>query len=389
MLAVFSEAREVKISVPKESLDGENRVAVIPAGVKQLAESGFSVAVQSGAGVSASFADDDYAAAGADVVTDTAAWEGDLVIKINKPTQAEIAKLRDGSALIALLQPLTNRELVQQLANRGVTSFSLDALPRISRAQSMDVLSSMSTIAGYKAVLLAAVELGKFLPMLMTAAGTIAPAKVFILGAGVAGLQAIATAKRLGAVVSAFDVRSAVKEQVESLGAEFVAAEELSGESEDAGGYAKELSEDQHAKELALIQEHSAKSDIIISTALIPGKPAPLLLTKDAISGMRPGSVIIDLAADAGGNCELTRAGETVEHGGVRILGPINLPSSVPLHASQMFSRNVLTFVKHLAPEGELVLDFEDEITRGTCITHRSKVVHEVTLKAYGGDSRQ
>lgn len=389
MLAVFSEAREVKISVPKESLDGENRVAVIPAGVKQLAESGFSVAVESGAGVSASFADDDYAAAGADVVTDTAAWEGDLVIKINKPTQAEIAKLRDGSALIALLQPLMNRELVQQLANRGVTSFSLDALPRISRAQSMDVLSSMSTIAGYKAVLLAAVELGKFLPMLMTAAGTIAPAKVFILGAGVAGLQAIATAKRLGAVVSAFDVRSAVKEQVESLGAEFVAAEELSGESEDAGGYAKELSKDQHAKELALIQEHSAKSDIIISTALIPGKPAPLLLTKDAISGMRPGSVIIDLAAEAGGNCELTRAGETVEHGGVRILGPINLPSSVPLHASQMFSRNVLTFVKHLAPEGELVLDFEDEITRGTCITHRSKVVHEVTLKAYGGDSRQ
>lgn len=373
----------MRISVPKEITEGEDRVALVPVLVKQLSESGFSVSVESGAGERASFTDEQYAAAGASVVGEAAeAWDSDLVVKINKPTPDEVELLKEGSALVGLLQPLISAELVRQLAHRKVTSFSLDVLPRISRAQSMDVLSSMSTIAGYKAVLIGAAQLGKIFPMLVTAAGTVPPSRVLVLGAGVAGLQAIATARRLGAVVQAFDVRSAVREQIESLGAEFIAPEAVGEEAEDAGGYATELSEEQHRRELELIHENIVKADLVITTALVPGKTAPVLITREMVSDMLPGSVIVDLASEAGGNCELTTPGQTIVAEGVTIMGPTNLPSSVPVHASQMFSRNAATFIRHLAPEGSLALDFDDEITRGTCITHEGKIVHEAVLQA-------
>lgn len=376
----------MRISVPREITEGEHRVALVPVLVKQLSGSGFSVSVESGAGERASFTDEQYAAAGARVVGGAAeAWDSDLVVKINKPTPDEVEFLKQGSALVGLLQPLISAELVRQLAHGKVTSFSLDVLPRISRAQSMDVLSSMSTIAGYKAVLIGAAQLGKIFPMLVTAAGTVPPSRVLVLGAGVAGLQAIATARRLGAVVQAFDVRSAVREQIESLGAEFIAPEAVSEKAEDAGGYATELSEEQHRRVLELIHENIVKADLVITTALVPGKTAPVLITREMVSDMLPGSVIVDLASEAGGNCELTTPGQTIVAEGVTIMGPTNLPSSVPVHASQMFSRNAATFIRHLAPEGSLALDFDDEITRGTCITHEGKIVHEAVLQAQEG----
>jgi proton-translocating NAD(P)+ transhydrogenase subunit alpha len=362
------------VGVAKETAAGERRVALVPDAVGRLAGSGVDVAVEKSAGAEAFFSDAAYEAQGAQIV-EAVLGEADLVCKVQKPSKEEIARLRDGATLIAFLQPLVDLELVGALAERRVTSFSMDSIPRITRAQPMDALSSQSTVAGYKATLLAASHLGKFFPMLTTAAGTIAPAKVLILGAGVAGLQAIATARRLGAVVSAFDVRPVVKEQVESLGASFL---ELDVEgAEGMGGYAVALSEDQHAREQELIARHAQESDVVITTALIPGRPAPVLITEEAVRGMRPGAVIVDLAAEAGGNCAATEPGETIVRDGITIVGELNLPSTMPVHASQMYSRNVLSLLTHLIRDGELVLDFDDEITRETCVTHDGRVLKE------------
>ena len=371
------------VAVPKESVPGEQRVALIPDAVKRLVGAGITVRVQHDAGVAAGLVDEAYRAAGAEVVTDPAAvWGADVVVTVQRPQNAELGRLREGGVVIGMLQPLTSAALVQELARRKITSFALEALPRVTRAQPMDVLSSQSTVAGYKAVLLAASTLPKFFPMLVTAAGTLTPAKVLILGAGVAGLQAIATARRLGAVVQAFDVRPVVKEQVESLGARFLAVDTAGLEAEGAGGYAKALSEEQHQHELALIHRHIAQVDVVISTALIPGRPAPILITERMVRDMRPGSVIVDLAAEAGGNCELTQAGSEVVVNGVRIIGPVNLAASMPLHASQMYSRNVLTFLLHLVKDGRLNLDFGDELTAGACLTHAGEIRHAATRQA-------
>ena len=371
------------VSVPKEVVTGERRVALTPDVVRRLVSGGLTVRVEQGGGLAASFTDKSYEDAGAEVVTNPEAlWhEADVIVKVQPPLadgdRDEVALIESGKVLVGMLQPFANLDVVSALAGKGVTSFGLEALPRITRAQSMDVLSAMSTVAGYKAVLLAAASLGKFFPMLVTAAGTIVPAKVLVLGAGVAGLQAIATAKRLGAVVKAFDVRPAVKEQVESLGATFIATEELGEEGEGSGGYAKALSEVQHQKELDLISENIVDVDAVITTALIPGKPAPELITNAMVAAMRPGSVIVDLAAEAGGNCEATEAGKDVELHHVKIMGPLNLASSMPADASRMYAKNMSAFLTHITKDGELHLDFDDEITSGTCITHGGNVVHE------------
>jgi proton-translocating NAD(P)+ transhydrogenase subunit alpha len=364
----------MKVGIPRETEVGERRVALVPDGAKRLVELGAEVVVERDAGAAAGFLDPEYEEAGAVIVPDVYA-AADVICKVQKPSEEEIDRLAQGQTLIAFLQPLTSPELVQALAAKRVTAFSMDSIPRITRAQPMDALSSQSTVSGYKAVLLAASNLGKFFPMLTTAAGTIAPARVLVLGAGVAGLQAIATARRLGAVVSAFDVRPIAKEQVESLGATFL---ELDVEgAEGVGGYAVALAEDQHEREQELIARHVAESDAVITTALIPGRPAPVLVTADAIRAMRPGSVVVDLAAEAGGNAELTEPGATVVRDGVTIVGETNIPATMPFHASQMYSRNVLTLLDHLLENGELALDFEDEITRETCVTHEGRVLKE------------
>jgi NAD(P) transhydrogenase subunit alpha len=372
------------VAVPKETVPGERRVALVPEAAGKVVKTGHEVRVETGAGSAASFTDDAYRAAGAQIDQGPGLWQAaDIVLRVQKLTVPEAGMVREGAAVIGMLAPVTNRDVVEVLARRNVTSFSLDLLPRITRAQPMDVLSSMSTVAGYKAVLLAAAATGRFFPMLVTAAGTVPPAKVLILGAGVAGLQAIATARRLGAIVQAFDVRPAVKEQVESLGATFIAAE-VSSAGEGAGGYAKELSHDQHQRELELIHKHIRDVDVVISTALIPGRKAPILITEAMVHDMRAGAVIVDLAAEAGGNCEVTRPGEDVRHNGVTVSGPLNLPATLPAHASQMFARNVSTFLAHITKEGKLVLDMQDEITRGTCVTQGGNIVNEMVKKAFG-----
>ena len=366
----------MKVGVPKESAAGERRVALVPDSARRLQEAGVHVLVERGAGQAAGFLDHAYEEAGAQVANDVFA-EADLICKVQRPSEEELGRLREGQTLIAFLQPLTSPELVRSLADRRVTAFSMDSIPRITRAQPMDALSSQSTAAGYKAVILAAAHLGKFFPMLTTAAGTIAPARVLVLGAGVAGLQAIATARRLGAVVSAFDVRPVVKEQVESLGATFL---ELDVEgAEGVGGYAVALADDQHEREQGLIARHVAESDAVITTALIPGQPAPILITAEAVRAMRPGSVIVDLAAEAGGTSELTQRGKTTDAEGVTIIGETNVPATMPLHASQMYSRNVWALLDHLITDGELALDFDDEITHETCVTHDGRVLKEPT----------
>jgi len=366
----------MRVGVAKESAPGETRVAVVPDTARRLADDGLEVLAERGAGETATFADGDYEAAGARIVqTDGLYAEADVVCRVRRPSAAEVGLLREGQTLVALLQPLADPETVRALAAAGVTAFSLDAIPRVTRAQPMDALSSQSTVAGYKAALLAAEHLGKFFPMLTTAAGTIPPARVLVLGAGVAGLQAIATARRLGAVVSAFDVRPVVKEQVESLGATFL---ELDVEgAEGVGGYAVALAEDQHAREQELIARHAHESDAVITTALVPGKPAPELVTEEAVRGMRAGSVIVDLAAEAGGNCAATVPGETVVVEGVTVVGLTNLAATMPVHASQMYSRNVQAFLALLVRDGELALDFEDEIVRETCVAHGGRVTRE------------
>jgi NAD(P) transhydrogenase subunit alpha len=344
-------------------------VALVPDAIGRLAQAGFEIAVQSGAGAGASLTDETYSDAGATVVATAAEVLGgaEVVVKVQKPSEPEVDALRAGSVLIAFLQPLTDQKGLDRLAARGVTAFAMESIPRITRAQAMDALSSQSTIGGYKAVLLAADRLPRFFPMLTTAAGTVAPAKVLVLGAGVAGLQAIATARRLGAVVSGFDVRPVVREQVESLGAAFLDLG-VRGE-ETAGGYAAELTAEQQRQQQEALEARLPDFDVVITTALIPGRPAPRLIPASAVEAMRPGSVIVDLAAETGGNCELTEPGEEVEREGVTIVGFTNLPSMMPFHASQLYARNVTALLQHLAPEGELRLDFEDEITAGACVT--------------------
>jgi NAD(P) transhydrogenase subunit alpha len=357
----------MKVGVPKESAADERRVALVPELVAKL--DGIEVVVEQGVGEAASFTDQAFTEAGA-AIGDP--WAADLVAKVRKPSDDEVGKLRDGQVLIGFLQPLTDKEGVERLSSRGVTAFAMESIPRITRAQSMDALSSQATVSGYKAVVLAADRLPKFLPMLVTAAGTVVPAKVLVIGAGVAGLQAIATARRLGAVVSGFDVRPVVKEQVESLGAKFLELGVVGEETE--GGYARELSEEEQRRQQEELEARIGDFDVVITTALIPGRPAPKLIPQSAIESMRPGSVIVDLAAEAGGNADLTRADEEVTHNGVTIIGPTNLPSSMPYHASQLYARNVTALVNHLAPEGELALDFEDEITAGACVTRKEEV---------------
>jgi NAD(P) transhydrogenase subunit alpha len=368
----------MRIGVVRETTPGERRVALVPETVGRLAKSGNEIVVERGAGEASSFPDRMYTDAGATIGD---AWDAELVVKVARPTDEEVARLRQGALLIAFLQPLTNHALVRELARRRVTALSMDAIPRITRAQPMDALSSQATVAGYKAVLLAAVALPKFFPMLTTAAGTIAPAKAFVIGAGVAGLQAIATAGRLGAVVEAFDTRPVVKEQVQSLGAKFLEVD-LGETGEGAGGYAKELSEEAHRKEVELLAKAVKENDIIITTAAIPGRPAPKLITADMVRSMKPGSVIVDLAAETGGNTELTQAGKVIDVDGVRIDGTTNIPSTMPYHASQMYSRNIQSLLGLLiTKEGKLNLDMNDDVIKGTVITKDGEVVHEQTKK--------
>jgi NAD(P) transhydrogenase subunit alpha len=321
--------------------------------------------VERGAGSAASFPDEEYASAGAEVVDDI--YDADGVVKVRKPSDDEIGRLRDGQLLVGFLEPLTDADRIERLSAAGVVAFAMESIPRITRAQSMDALSSQSTVAGYKAVLLAAERLPKFFPMLMTAAGTVPPAKVLVLGAGVAGLQAIATARRLGAVVMGFDVRPVVKEQVESLGAGFLDLG-IIGE-ETAGGYARELSDEEQRRQQEELAKRIPEYDVVVTTALVPGRPAPRLIPASAVAAMRPGTVIVDLAAETGGNCELTEPGSEVEREGVTIVGYMNLPATMPFHASQLYARNISALLEHLAPGGELTLDWEDEITAGACVT--------------------
>jgi NAD(P) transhydrogenase subunit alpha len=372
----------MRIAIPKEIVPHEKRVAVVPDSVARLVKSGQEVSVEAGAGLESAYTDQAYKTAGATIARDAAALYSDaeVILKVQKPVvntvlgKHEIDLVKPGAILIAFLQHLLNPELVQKLAERRVTAFSMDAIPRTTRAQSMDALSSQSTVAGYKSVLLAANSSKKLFPMLTTAAGTITPAKVFILGAGVAGLQAIATAKRLGAIVQAFDVRPAVKTEVESLGAKFVG--QTLEAAADKSGYAKELTEEQNRRNREIIAQYAKEADIVITTALVPGKKAPVLLTKEMVKQMKTGAVIVDLAAEQGGNCELSQAGQDVTDNGVTILGPVNLPSQMSFHASQMYAKNITTLLALMInKEGKLNLDFNDEIIKGCCVTHEGKVL--------------
>ncbi len=370
----------MRLAVPIETNPGEHRVALAPDSAARLVKSGHEVRMQAGAGVRAGFPDSMYVDSGATVVDGGALYEGvDLVCRVQPPTLDAVSELPEGIALLALLSPSRNRPLLARLAERRVTALALELVPRISRAQSMDVLSSQSTVAGYKAVLIGASAMPKFLPMLTTAAGTVSPSKVFIIGAGVAGLQAIATARRLGGVVSAFDVRPAAREQVQSLGATFVATELVTAAAETSGGYARAQSEDDARRTREALTAHLREVDLVVTTAQIPGRDAPRLITADMVRGMRPASVIVDLAAESGGNCELTRAGETVHVDGVTIIGPVNVPATVPFHASQMFGKNVLALVTHLAKDGALVIDSTDEITGAMTVVRDGQIVEPPT----------
>jgi NAD(P) transhydrogenase subunit alpha len=372
------------VGVPKETYPGERRVALIPAAAQALAKNKIEVHVEAGAGASAGFPDAEYAEKGAKIVASRGEVfaAAEIVVQVRAlganpdAGRADLPLLRRGLTLVAMADPLGAPEATREIASRGVTLLALELVPRITRAQSMDVLSSMATVAGYKAVLLAAVELPKMFPLQMTAAGTLRAAHVFVVGAGVAGLQAIATAKRLGAVVEAYDVRPAVKEQVQSLGAKFVEMGLDAGAAEDKGGYAKELGEEFYRKQRELMAKVVARCDVVITTAAVPGKKSPVLVTADMVKSMPPGSVIVDLAAERGGNCELTQADREVAAGAVRIFGPTNLPSTVPHHASQMFSNNVVKFLQNMVKDGQLVADADDEIVRDTTIARGGDVVH-------------
>lgn len=366
----------MKIAVLKETWEGETRVALVPETVKRLVGAEHHVVVQVGSGGEAGFLDPAYEEVGASLANDVsqALRDASLIPVVRPPGTEVVQQLGEGQAIIGLLNPLGDPEGLKAFADQGVTAFAMELIPRIARAQRLDALSSQSSLAGYKATLLAADSLPKFLPMMMTAAGTIPPGRVLVLGAGVAGLQAIATARRLGAQVEAFDVRAATREQVQSLGATFVEVSEIS-DAEASGGYAGELTEEQQQRQREVIAEHARNADVVITTALIPGRPAPLLLTADAVEGMRTGSVVVDLAAENGGNCELTTPGETVTKHGVIIHAPFNVPAMMPYHASQLYSRNLAGLIELIAEGAELNLDFSDEVVRKSCVTHGGRVV--------------
>jgi NAD(P) transhydrogenase subunit alpha len=370
----------MRIGVPKESAEGERRVALVPDVVQALTAREIEVAIEPGAGEGASHPDSQYSEAGATLEGDV--WGADVVLKVTAPSEQELAGLRSGQVLIGFLAPLTDPALARSLAEKGVSSFAIELIPRITRAQSMDALSSQANLSGYMSVLIAARESGKLFPMMTTAAGTVPPAKVLVLGAGVAGLQAIATAKRLGAVVTGFDVRSVVKEQVESLGGRFLEAEAVK-DAEGEGGYARPLTEEENERLRGELAVAAQKQDVIISTAAIPGRPAPLLLTAEAVHSMQPGSAIVDLAAETGGNCELTEPGRTVVDNGVRVIGPINLPSEMPGNASALYAKNLQNLLELMISEdGELQLDFEDEVLAESCLTHEGEIRSERAKEA-------
>jgi NAD(P) transhydrogenase subunit alpha len=379
----------MKLGVPNQAAAGETRVATVPDVVRRLSKKGVEVLVESGAGAHAHVPDADFEEAGATIAPAEQVWAADVVATVKAPAPEQIERLQRGSVVIGFLNPLSDADTAGALAGAGVTSFAMEAIPRITRAQSMDALSSQSTVAGYRAVLLAAERIDRFFPMLTTAAGTIKPATVLVLGAGVAGLQAIATARRLGAVVTGYDVRAAVREQVESLGARFLELD-LEADAEGAGGYAKALDEDQQRRQQEAMAEAAGKFDVVITTALIPGRPAPVLLIEKAVENMKPGSVIVDLAAVNGGNCELTEAGQTVERHDVKIIGPVELAAEMPTHASQLYARNVQSLVELMVgDEGALELNWEDEIIAGACITRDGEIVHEGAKKAAGAPASQ
>jgi len=366
----------VIVGILKEKAEGEKRVALVPESIQKIKELSFEV--EHHAGEEAGFPDSSYSGAGARVADDARSinLDADLILKVRAPFPDEAARFKEGSALVSYLYPLNNLEAMRKLSEKGVTAFALDLMPRISRAQAMDTLSSQATIAGYKAVMLAADALPKIFPLMMTAAGTIAPARVFVLGAGVSGLQAIATSHRLGAVVEAYDVRPAIKEQIESLGARFVQLPIEAKDSQTSGGYAKAQSEEFYRKQQELLTEHTKASDVVIATALVPGKKAPVLISEEAVKGMRPGSVVVDMAAEQGGNCALTEPGRTVVKHGVVIMGPLNVPSSMAPQASQLFSRNVAAYIGAIVKDGRLNLDLNDQLVRDPMVIANGEVVY-------------
>jgi NAD(P) transhydrogenase subunit alpha len=377
----------MRVGVPKESREGERRVALIPDAVRSLTAGDLEVVVESGAGEAAGHPDSEYSDAGAAVGSADEAWRADVVAKVGLPTIDEVGRLHSGQVLIGHLAPLTSGETTRALAEAGVTSFAMEAIPRITRAQAMDALSSQANVAGYAAALLAATEVGRFFPMMTTAAGTVAPARVLVLGAGVAGLQAIATAKRLGAVVSGFDIRRAAWEQIASLGGRPLELDFIP-DAEAEGGYARPLTDEENEKVREALAEAAAKQDVIITTALVPGRRAPLLITAEAVRNMQPGSVIIDLAGESGGNCELSVAGETVVEGGVKVIAPLNLPSEMATHASQLYAKNVENLLKLLvSEEGTLNIDFEDEVVAGACLTHEGEITNERAREVAGASA--
>jgi NAD(P) transhydrogenase subunit alpha len=374
------------VGVPKESVPGERRVALVPDLVPKLTKASLQVLIQPGAGTDAGFPDAAYVDKGARLEAEVLN-QADILLKVQPPTAAEIPQIKHGATLIGFVQPYSNAEGICALAARWIRVFAMELMPRITRAQSMDALSAMSTVSGYKAVLIAANHLPKFFPLLMTAAGTLSPARVFVIGAGVAGLQAIGTAKRLGAVVEAYDTRPVVKEQVESLGAKFAELGLETKDAQDTGGYAKAESEEFYRQQQEMMLKYVSAADVVIPTALVPGKRAPVLITEDMVKGMRPGSVIVDLAAEQGGNCALTEPGQEVVRHGVVLSGPLNLPSTLPFHASQMYARTVTNYLAHLLKDGKIQMDLTDELTRGPLVTHQGAIVHEAvkaTLAAEG-----
>ncbi|MEE9605648.1 MAG: Re/Si-specific NAD(P)(+) transhydrogenase subunit alpha [Candidatus Scalindua sp.] len=373
----------MKIGIPKEISEGERRVAIVPKMAAQLKKDGYDILVEADAGEATFFSDSEYEHAGATIVADAQSLyaEADIIMKIWPPQKGEVEMMKPGSTYIGFLAPISRLDIIRQINKKNITSFAMEFIPRIARSQSMDALSSMASIAGYRAVLIATQHLGKFFPLMMTAAGTIPPARVLILGAGVAGLQAIATARRLGASVEAFDTRPAVREQVESLGAQFTEMELLE-DAENSGGYAKEMSEEFLKREREIIGSRIAQNNVVITTAQVFGEKAPILITEEMVKRMKKGSVIIDLAAEQGGNCELTEAGMSIVKHGIIICGMVNLPSTLPIDASRMYSRNITNFFRHLYKTKDGTLDFEDEITKSTCITHKGEIMNEIVKKA-------
>jgi NAD(P) transhydrogenase subunit alpha len=374
----------MRIAVHVERQPGEARVALTPESVKKLAASGAEIVIEAGAGRKAGFLDEEYKAAGATLADRASVLTADVLACVNRPEPADFEKLKPGAVIIGFLKPLDEPAALEPVVSKRLTAFAVELVPRITRAQSMDALSSMATVAGYKAVIIAAGHLPRMFPLLMTAAGTVPPAKVLVLGAGVAGLQAIATARRLGAVVEAYDVRAAAGQDVKSLGAKFLEVDLGGIQTQDAGGYAKELSPEALKLGRDMVTKRAALSDVVVTTAQVPGRKAPLMLTAEAVNGMRPGSVVIDLAASTGGNCELTKPGETVDHNGVSIFGPLNLPATVAGHASQLYSRNITSFLALIVDKGNLKIDMADEILKGACVTYQGGDVHPKVAAALG-----